>query len=54
VLSFEIFPPKRDNTRSGLFRTLELLRSLNPDFISVTFGAGGTAAENSTFEIAGM
>ncbi len=54
VLSFEIFPPKRDNTRSGLFRTLELLRSLNPDFISVTFGAGGTAAENSTFEIAGI
>ena len=52
VISFEIFPPKRDTTLKDIDKTLEVLCSLNPDYISVTFGAGGSAVNNQTLEIA--
>lgn len=52
VLSFEIFPPKRDTTLKSIDATLEILSELNPDFISVTFGAGGSATNNKTVELA--
>ncbi|MBE6035194.1 methylenetetrahydrofolate reductase [NAD(P)H] [Aminipila sp.] len=52
VLSFEIFPPKRDNALKNIDETLEVLCSLNPDFISVTFGAGGSSNNNQTIELA--
>lgn len=52
VISFEIFPPKRDTTLAGIDETLKILSTLNPDFISVTFGAGGTSVNNKTIEIA--
>lgn len=52
VISFEIFPPKRDTTIKNIDRTLEILSSLKPDFISVTFGAGGSTTNNLTFQIA--
>lgn len=52
VLSFEVFPPKPDNSESTIYETLEGLKSLNPDFISVTYGAGGGANCSKTLEIA--
>lgn len=52
VLSFEIFPPKKEEALKNIDATLEKLCDLNPDFISVTFGAGGSTADNKTVEIA--
>lgn len=52
VLSFEIFPPKKEQALRNIDETLEMLCSLNPDFISVTFGAGGSVSDNKTIEIA--
>lgn len=51
VLSFEVFPPKRDSNVSVVYNTLEELGDLHPDFISVTYGAGGSAAGASTTEL---
>lgn len=52
VLSFEIFPPKRDTTLQSIDATLEVLCGLKPDFISVTFGAGGSATNSLTVALA--
>lgn len=52
VLSFEIFPPKKDNELKNIDETLEILCELKPDFISVTFGAGGSSNNNKTIAIA--
>lgn len=52
VLSFEIFPPKKDSELKNIDATLEILCELKPDFISVTFGAGGGANRNRTIELA--
>ena len=51
TLSFEIFPPKGKGDLSKIFDTVDALASLDPDLISVTYGAGGTSREN-TAEIA--
>ena len=50
IFSFEIFPPKKTMPIDTIFNTLDELKDLNPDFISVTFGAGGK--ENSENSIA--
>jgi len=42
IFSFEIFPPKKTMPIETIFNTLDELKGLNPDFISVTFGAGGS------------
>lgn len=42
TLSFEVFPPKADKPLEPLLDTLEQLYSLNPDFISCTYGAMGS------------
>lgn len=52
VFSFEVFPPKKDASAETIYSTLNSLKSLSPDFISVTYGAGGSAADNITSEIA--
>ena len=52
VLSFEIFPPKKEEELKNIDRTLEALCEVQPDFISVTFGAGGSANKNKTIELA--
>jgi methylenetetrahydrofolate reductase (NADPH) len=41
-LSFEVFPPKRDGDVYDLYRVIGELKRLNPDFVSVTYGAGGS------------
>ncbi len=51
TLSFEVFPPKKDGSISTIYSTLEQLSDLHPAFISVTYGAGGTAAGCSTREL---
>ncbi|MFR7989604.1 MAG: methylenetetrahydrofolate reductase [NAD(P)H] [Anaerovoracaceae bacterium] len=52
VFSFEVFPPKRNNPIKTIYETLDELQELHPDFISVTYGASGSLADNSTCEIA--
>jgi len=52
VLSFEIYPPKRDKAIQNIDETLAILSELNPDFISVTFGAGGSHTNNQTVALA--
>jgi methylenetetrahydrofolate reductase (NADPH) len=52
VLSFEIFPPKPDSDKNVIYKTLDGLTDLNPDFISVTFGAGGGTNCENTVQIA--
>lgn len=54
VLSFEIFPPKRDSSIESLYKMLDDMEGLAPDFISVTFGAGGRAVDSATFSIANI
>lgn len=53
VFSFEIFPPKRDCPIDTIWSTLEQLEGLGPDFISVTYGAGGGGGKSYTAQIAG-
>ncbi len=50
VISFEVFPPNKNFTREKLISVTAELARLNPDFISVTYGAGGTD-KNGTIEI---
>ena len=52
VLSFEIFPPKHGTALENIDETLAILSELKPDFISVTFGAGGSSNNNRTIELA--
>jgi methylenetetrahydrofolate reductase (NADPH) len=50
VFSFEFFPPKTDEGEQTLRSTLEILKDDAPDYVSVTYGAGGTT-RNRTVEI---
>ena len=52
VFSFEVFPPKKTASIDSIYKTLEELKELKPDFISVTYGAGGNLADTSTVDIA--
>ena len=50
-LSFEVFPPKKDGEFEAAFSVLDAMGELQPDFISVTYGAGGSRSKQ-TAEIA--
>ena len=54
VLSFEVFPPKKTSGVETVYKAVEELKDLNPDYISVTYGAGGSAVNNFTCEIASL
>lgn len=47
TLSFEFFPPKTDKGRRALWRTMDDLADLGPDFVSVTYGAGGSTRDRT-------
>ena len=49
TISFEFFPPKNDAAEAALFAdTVPGLKALNPAFISVTYGAGGSTRDTTT------
>ncbi|MCP4009110.1 MAG: methylenetetrahydrofolate reductase [NAD(P)H] [Proteobacteria bacterium] len=48
-ISFEFFPPTGPKSETRLWQTLANLAPLNPDFVSVTYGAGG-ATQDRTFD----
>ena len=50
VFSFEFFPPKTQAGEQNLYRALSELKPLQPSFVSVTYGAGGSSREK-TIEI---
>jgi methylenetetrahydrofolate reductase (NADPH) len=50
VFSFEFFPPKTEAGEHNLYAALSELRSLEPSFVSVTYGAGGST-RSKTIEI---
>ncbi len=45
--SIEVFPPKKDEEFDHAYDVLERLNTLNPDFISVTYGAGGSRSKKT-------
>lgn len=54
VVSLEIFPPKKQEAFENVGEMLGELKKLNPDYISVTCGAGGSSNRNKTIELASM
>ncbi|MBP3746991.1 MAG: methylenetetrahydrofolate reductase [NAD(P)H] [Ruminococcus sp.] len=52
VFSFEVFPPKKTSSIDVIYNTLDELRDLRPDFISVTFSAGGSSNNALACDIA--
>ena len=53
VYSFEIFPPKVNDDISKIYSTLESIRDIAPDYVSVTYSAGGSK-NSRTAEIADL
>jgi methylenetetrahydrofolate reductase (NADPH) len=51
VFSVEFFPPKTEEGVAQLFETVQALKPLEPDYVSVTYGAGG-ATRDGTVEVA--
>jgi methylenetetrahydrofolate reductase (NADPH) len=47
VISFEFFRPKNEKAAANLDRALDSLTTISPDYVSVTFGAGGSTREGS-------
>lgn len=53
IISFEIFPPKQTTSIESIYSTIDALAPLSPDFISVTYGAGGST-QGKTVQIASL
>jgi methylenetetrahydrofolate reductase (NADPH) len=51
-VSFEFFPPSTDTMEQVLWKSVERLAPLRPQFVSVTYGAGGTTRERTVRTIA--
>ena len=47
IISYEFFPPKRPEDEKLFWNTVESLKKWNPDFVSVTYGAGGSTHDKS-------
>lgn len=54
VFSLEVFPPRADLPIENIYQTLEELKNINPDYISVTYGAGGGVRKNRTCELSSI
>lgn len=52
VVSLEVFPPKQDADIAEIRKAIGQIAALSPDFISVTYGAGGRGNSNRTVDIA--
>src|SRR3984893_11170258 len=52
AISFEFFPPKTEEMERNLFETIKRLAPLSPNFVSVTYGAGGSTRERTHSTIA--
>ena len=52
AISFEFFPPKTEEMETNLFETIKRLAPLEPAFVSVTYGAGGSTRERTHATIA--
>lgn len=52
IYSFEVFPPKSTSSIDTIYNALDKLVDLNPDFISVTFSAGGSGNSGLALDIA--
>ena len=53
-ISFEFFPPKTPEGREKLYKTREALQGFQPEFFSVTYGAGGTTRETTADIVTGL
>jgi 5,10-methylenetetrahydrofolate reductase len=47
TVSLEVFPPKKNEEFKAAYETLDAMAALKPDFISITYGAGGSRAANT-------
>jgi methylenetetrahydrofolate reductase (NADPH) len=53
-LSFEFFPPKSDEMEVQLWKAVDELKAWNPDFVSVTYGAGGSTRDTTLDAVSRM
>ena len=47
VFSLEVFPPKRESSLQSIYSAFDNLKEIHPDYISVTYGAGGSTRERT-------
>ncbi|MBL0163599.1 MAG: methylenetetrahydrofolate reductase [NAD(P)H] [Xanthomonadales bacterium] len=53
-VSYEFFPPKTDEQREGLENAVRQLKTVAPDYVSMTFGAGGSTLSHTVEAVKGL
>ena len=54
AISFEFFPPKTDEQREALEKSVRLLKTAKPEYVSMTFGAGGSTLSHTVEAVRGL